>query len=256
MASLQKRIRKTSHFNMNLDNALGRVRIVLSRTSHPGNIGAAARAMKTMGLAHLVLINPESFPDPVALARAAGADDILARARVVGSLAEALEGTVFAAAMTARRRELAVPMQWARDAAGELVRATTHGDVALVFGNETHGLSNEDVALCHMPVKIPVSADYSSLNLGAAVQVLCYELRMAALEPGQAPVGTEFPPASFEEIEGFFSHLDRAITASGFFNPSNSKRLWPRLRRLFGRIRLEKDEINILRGMLNAFEKK
>jgi len=240
---------------MNNGDALGRVRVVLSRTSHPGNIGAAARAMKTMGLTQLVLVAPQSFPDPVATARAAGADDILAGARVVGSLAEALEGTVFAAALTARRRELAVPMKWAREAAGDLVQRTGFGDVALVFGNETVGLSNEDVALCHMPVKIPVSDSYASLNLGAAVQVLCYELRMAALEPGQAPA-LEFEPASFEEVEGFFAHLDRAITASGFFNPTSSKRLWPRLRRLFGRIRLEKDEINILRGMLSAFEKK
>ena len=116
------------------------------------------------------------------------------------------------------------------------------------------GPSNEDVALCHMPVKVPVSETYSSLNLGAAVQILCYELRMVALDPGQAP-GLEFEPATHEQIEGFYWHLDRAITASGFFNPVNSKRLWPRLRRMFGRIRLEKDEVNILRGMLTAFEK-
>lgn len=240
---------------MNIDGALERVRVVLSRTSHPGNIGAAARAMKTMGLKHLVLVSPQSFPDPVATARAAGADDILAGARVVETLAEALEGTVFAAAMTARKRELAVPMQWAREAAGELVSVAARGDVALVFGNETVGLSNEEVTLCHMPVKIPVSESYSSLNLGAAVQVMAYELRMAALDPGKTP-GVEFEPATFEEVEGFYAHLDRAITASGFFHPSNSKRLWPRLRRLYGRIRLEKDEINILRGMLTAFEKK
>ncbi|MBS0346566.1 MAG: RNA methyltransferase [Proteobacteria bacterium] len=240
---------------MNNDGALERVRVVLTRTSHPGNIGAAARAMKTMGLSQLVLVSPHSFPDPVATARAAGADDILESARVVDTLAEALEGTVFSAALTARRRELAVPMKWAREAATDVVQLAAHGDVALVFGNETKGLSNEDVALCHMPVKIPVSENYSSLNLGAAVQLLCYELRMAAIDPGRAP-STEFEPATHEQIEGFYVHLDRAITASGFFNPENSKRLWPRLRRLFGRIRLEKDEINILRGMLSAFEKK
>lgn len=240
---------------MNNDGALERVRVVLTRTSHPGNIGAAARAMKTMGLSQLVLVSPQSFPDPVATARAAGADDILESARVVDTLPEALEGTVFAAALTARRRELAVPMKWAREAAVDVVQLAAHGDVALVFGNETKGLSNEDVALCHMPVKIPVSENYSSLNLGAAVQLLCYELRMAAIDPGRAPA-TEFEPATHEQIEGFYVHLDRAITASGFFNPENSKRLWPRLRRLFGRIRLEKDEINILRGMLSAFEKK
>ncbi|MBS0354338.1 MAG: RNA methyltransferase [Proteobacteria bacterium] len=240
---------------MNNDGALERVRVVLTRTSHPGNIGAAARAMKTMGLSQLVLVSPQSFPDPVATARAAGADDILESARVVDTLAEALEGTVFAAALTARRRELAVPMKWAREAAADVVQLAAHGDVALVFGNETKGLSNEDVALCHMPVKIPVSEAYSSLNLGAAVQLLCYELRMAAIDPGRAPA-TEFEPATHEQVEGFYAHLDRAITASGFFNPESSKRLWPRLRRLYGRIRLEKDEVNILRGMLSAFEKK
>ncbi|HMV62891.1 MAG TPA: RNA methyltransferase [Rhodocyclaceae bacterium] len=240
---------------MNREGALGRVRIVLSRTSHPGNIGAAARAMKTMGLSQLVLVRPQSFPDPVATARAAGADDILAAARVVDTLEEALQGTVFSAALTARRRELAVPMRWAREAAGELVCSAHGGDVALVFGNETVGLSNEEVSLCQMPVRIPTAAEYGSLNLGAAVQVLAYELRMAALEPGEPP-GTAFEPATHEEIEGFYAHLDRAITASGFFNPVNSKRLWPRLRRLYGRIRLERDEVNILRGMLTAFEKK
>ncbi|NTV11906.1 MAG: RNA methyltransferase [Zoogloea sp.] len=240
---------------MNIEAALGRVRIVLSHTSHPGNIGAAARAMKTMGLSRLVLVNPASFPDPVAEARASGAADVLHEARVVGSLEEALEGCVFAAAVTARRRELSLPMKWAREAAGEISQQAVHGDVALVFGNETAGLTNEEVGLCHMPVMIPANPAYSSLNLGSAVQLLSYELRLAMVDVGQPPAG-EFEPASFEDVERFHAHLERAMIASGFYDPANPKRLLPRLRRLFGRIRLEKEEVGILRGMLSAFEKK
>ncbi|ANQ85212.1 RNA methyltransferase [Azoarcus olearius] len=240
---------------MNAALALDRVRIVLSRTSHPGNIGAAARAMKTMGLSQLWLVAPESFPDPVADARASGADDLLRNARVVGSLAEALAGTVLAAAVTARRRELALPRRDARAAAVELLRFAEQGDVALVFGNETSGLSNEDVLLCGMPVSIPANPAFSSLNLGAAVQLLCYEMRMAALQP-QLDADPAPRLATHDEVEGFLQHLEQAVTESGFHEPSNPRRLLPRLRRLFGRVRLEKEEVGILRGMLSSFQRK
>ena len=240
---------------MNGDIALDRIRIVLSRTSHPGNIGAAARAMKTMGLTRLVLIEPASFPDPVADARASGASDILENARVVASLEEALEGTVLSAAITARRRERSVPIRTARDAAPELVAFAGTGDVALVFGTETSGLTNEEVERCSMPVSIPANPAFSSLNLGSAVQLLCYELRMAALSP--TPPTEALPDlATFEEVEGFHRHLERAMTTSGFYDPANPKRLLQRLRRLFGRIRLEKEEVNILRGIVAALERK
>lgn len=240
---------------MNGDIALDRIRIVLSRTSHPGNIGAAARAMKTMGLGHLVLIEPASFPDPVADARASGANDILENARVVASLDEALDGTVLSAAITARRRERSVPIRASRDAAPELVAFAATGDVALVFGTETSGLTNEEVERCSMPVSIPANPAFSSLNLGSAVQLLCYELRMAALSP--TPPAEPLPDlATFEEVEGFHRHLERAMTASGFYDPANPKRLLQRLRRLFGRIRLEKEEVNILRGIVAALERK
>ncbi len=240
---------------MNGDIALDRIRIVLSHTSHPGNIGAAARAMKTMGLSRLVLIEPASFPDPVAEARASGANDILENARVVASLEEALEGTVLSAAVTARRRERSVPIRTARDAAPELVAFAGTGDVALVFGTETSGLTNEEVERCSMPVSIPANPAFSSLNLGSAVQLLCYELRMAALSP--TPPAEPLPDlATFEEVEGFHRHLERAMTASGFYDPANPKRLLQRLRRLFGRIRLEKEEVNILRGIVAALERK
>lgn len=235
--------------------ALDRVSIVLVRTSHPGNIGASARAMKAMGLSRLVLVAPQSFPDPVADARASGAGDLLAGARVVGSLEEALRGTTLSAAITARRRERSVPVKHAREAASELLGHAEHGDVALVFGTETSGLSNDEVALCSMPVCIPTSPGFSSLNLGAAVQVMSYELRMAALAPS-APLPVQSELAAFEDIEGFHAHLERAMTASGFYDPANPKRLLPRLRRLFGRTRLEREEVNILRGILGALERK
>lgn len=240
---------------MNRPLALDRVRVVLSRTSHPGNIGAAARAMKTMGLHELWLVAPESFPDEVATARASGAADVLAAARVVATLEEALADTVFSAALTARRRELSLPRMQARDAARELVARSGDGIVALVFGNETSGMTNEEVGLCSLPVTIPTDPDFSSLNLGAAVQVLCYEMRMAALgEAAAAPGDVRAEPATHADFEGFMSHLERVVTASGFHDPANPKRLLPRMRRLFNRVRLEKEEVAILRGMLTTFE--
>ena len=240
---------------MNRPLALDRIRVVLSRTSHPGNIGAAARAMKTMGLRDLWLVAPEAFPDEVATARASGAADLLESARVVGTLQEALADTVFSAALTARRRELSLPRMQARDAAGELVARSEDGIVALVFGNETSGMTNEEVGLCSLPVTIPTDPEFSSLNLGAAVQVLSYELRMAALgEAVAAPADVQAEPATHADFEGFMSHLERVVTASGFHDPANPKRLLPRMRRLFNRVRLEKEEVAILRGMLTTFE--
>ncbi len=240
---------------MNRPLALDRIRVVLSRTSHPGNIGAAARAMKTMGLRDLWLVAPEAFPDEVATARASGAADLLESARVVGTLQEALADTVFSAALTARRRELSLPRMQARDAAGELVARSEDGIVALVFGNETSGMTNEEVGLCSLPVTIPTDPEFSSLNLGAAVQVLSYELRMAALgEAAAAPADVQAEPATHADFEGFMGHLERVVTASGFHDPANPKRLLPRMRRLFNRVRLEKEEVAILRGMLTTFE--
>lgn len=240
---------------MNGAAALDRVRIVLSRTSHPGNIGAAARAMKTMGLSRLYLIDPASFPDPVADARASGAADILEAARVVSTLDEALAGTILSGAVTARRRERSVPVRFAREAAPELAEYAAQGEVALVFGTETSGLTNEEVERCSFPVSIPANPAFSSLNLGAAVQILCYELRIATLAP--AAQAEPLPDlANFEDIEGFHRHLERAMTASGFYDPANPKRLLQRVRRMFGRIRLEREEVNILRGILGALERK
>ncbi|MBK7356411.1 RNA methyltransferase [Propionivibrio sp.] len=238
---------------------LNGIHVVLSHTSHPGNIGATARAMKTMGLSRLTLVNPKRFPDNEATARAAGAEDILTQARVCVSLDEALTETVFAVAVSARHRSLGPEPMPVRRAVSEILEQTGNGDVALVFGNETSGLSNAEVQRCQRSVFIPANPDYSSLNLGSAVQLLCYELRLAAFN-GCPPVVTKAVPfaspvAANDDVERFYAHLERVMIATGFLDPQQPKRLLPKLRRLFGRAKLENDEINILRGVLDAVEK-
>jgi tRNA/rRNA methyltransferase len=239
---------------MNDPLPLDRVRVVLARPSHPGNIGATARAMKTMGLARLWLVAPAAFPDPVAEARASGAIDVLAGAAVVDTLPEALAGTVFAAALTARRRDLSLPRLGPRAAAAELIEWSGRGEVALVFGNEASGLTNEELSLCARPVTIPANPGYASLNLGAAAQLMCYELRMAVTGETFRAAADAPAPATHDEIEGFFAHLESAIIASGFLDPAKPRRLMAKLRRLFGRARLEKEEVAILRGILASFD--
>jgi tRNA/rRNA methyltransferase len=233
---------------------------VLSNPSHPGNIGAAARAMKTMGLSRLYLVRPKKFPDPEASARAAGAGDVLARAVVCATLDEALLGVVFAAALSARHRNLGPERLQAREAAPLILEKAGAGEVALVFGNETAGLSNEELLRCQRSVFIPADAAYSSLNLAAAVQLLCYELRLAACggRPREATRTVPFhsPPAGSDEVERFYAHLERVMVRAGFLDPKQPKRLLAKLRRLYGRAALERDEINILRGILDAVEKR
>lgn len=233
---------------------MGRVRVVLSRTSHPGNIGAAARALKTMGFSRLVLVAPKLFPDPQAEAMASGAGDVLASAQVVGSLAEALSGVTLALALTARRRDLATDPLWARNGAAELAETAAQGEVALVFGNETSGLSNEELALCARWAMIPANPAYSSLNLAAAVQLMCYELRLALAAASPTPsLPNAGMPATHDEVEGLMAHLESAALASGFLDPGNPRRLMLRLRRLFARAAIEREEVNILRGLLASF---
>ena len=232
---------------------LKNIRIVLCSPVHPGNIGAAARAMKTMGLTQLHLVAPQRFPHPEAEWRASRATDVLARAKVCGTLDEALAGAAIAIACTARPREIAVPLVSARDAAAELVSVARTQAAACVFGNETCGLTAGEVERCQLLATIPASPRYSSLNLAAAVQVLAYEIRLAAAAAMPAAAG-ERPRASFEELEALYSHLEQAMIESGFFNPRHPKKLMPRLRRLFGRSRLEREEVNILRGVLKALQ--
>lgn len=241
------------------EESLNRIRIVLSRPSHPGNIGAAARAMKTMGLGRLYLVTPQRFPDPEADTRATGAVDVLDAATVCASLDEALAGTIYAVAVSARRRDLGPQPQPAREGAAALLQRAGEGEVALVFGNETVGLSNEEVQRCQASVMIPTAAGFSSLNLGAAVQVLCYETRMAAVggagglgDPKVTPFSS--PAATLDELEGFYAHLESVMVETGFHDPANPKRLMPKLRRLFARAGMEKDEVNILRGVFTAVQ--
>ena len=236
---------------------LGRVRIVLVETSHPGNIGAAARAMKVMGLAHLTLVAPRAPVDDQAMRRASGAADLLEQARMVDTLDAALEGCAFAVAATARPRQLSPEVTDARGAAARLAETVALSDVAIVFGNETSGLSNEHARRCQMLAHIPASAGYSSLNLAAAVQVFAYELRMALLNPADLaalthPGGVLDVPARLDEIEGLMRHCETALAEIGFYDPANPKRLLPRLRRLFSKARLEHEEVNVIRGILNA----
>jgi len=231
------------------------VRIVLSHTSHPGNIGAAARAMKTMGLRDLVLVAPRHFPDADAVAMAAGAADVLQEARVVDTLEAALADCTLAVGFTARGRGLSHAPVALRDVAPEILAAAEKGAVALLFGNETSGLSNDELLRCQRLAHIPANPAYSSLNLAAAVQVACYELAASAGAHGLPASGTA-EPATGDDVDGFFAHLQSSVREAGYVDPENPGRFMERMRRLFARSGLERSEVRILRGMLAAFEKK
>jgi tRNA/rRNA methyltransferase len=237
-----------------IDNSVfKRLRFVLVETSSPGNIGAAARAIKTMGFGELVLINPR-FPNAVeeeaAVAFASGAQDVLSGARIVSSIEEALQDCNFAAAISARLREFSPPVVSPRTIAEQIA-----GDVglkaALIFGNERFGLPNELVQKCNVLINIPANPDYSSLNLAQAVQVLAYECRMAELgdQRQASDIGFQGEMAGVAEIEGMFRHLEEALVAIEFLKPDSPKKLMPRLKRLFARTQLETEEVNILRGI-------
>ncbi|MDR8920662.1 tRNA (cytidine/uridine-2'-O-)-methyltransferase TrmJ [Burkholderia multivorans] len=231
-------------------------RFVLVEPSHPGNVGAAARALKTMGFARLVLVAPRVphvQSDPEAIAMASGADDVLASAHVVPTLGEALSGVHWSIALTARTREYGPPRLAPRAAAAHARTQVESGDIALVFGNERTGLANEHVEQCSALAHIPANPAYSSLNLAQAVQVLAYELRVAFLEqasePAQQPAADTGALAQSDEIERMYLHLENALIALDFLDPRNPKKLMPRLRRLFARTGLEREEVNILRGI-------
>jgi len=240
---------------MNPASPLDNVRIVLSHTSHPGNIGAAARAMKTMGLRNLYLVNPRFFPDNEADARASNARDLLETARICNSLQAAIGDTCLVAALTARPRDLSHPTLDARQAASELIKHARHAPVGLLFGRESAGLTTPEISQCQLTVHIPANPDYSSLNLAAAVQIMGYELRMA-LENTVAVTSPEKQSelASLREIESFHEHLEKIMIQSGFLDPRQPRKLMRRMRRLFARAGLEKEEVNILRGILSAID--
>jgi tRNA/rRNA methyltransferase len=237
------------YYVLNKPNSFANIRVVLSHTTHPGNIGAAARAMKTMGLRHLYLINPRHFPDPQAEAMAAGADDVLSNAVVCNSIDEALQGVVFTVAMTARLRDISMEVKTPREAMPLLLQQAVTQPVALLFGTEMSGLTNEEIGKAQMLVNIPADPDFSSLNIAAAVQVMAYELVVAT--QNFLPSAAEVHPARHEQVEGFFAHLEKTLFEIGFLTTQNPARLMQRLRRLYARARLEQEEINILRGILS-----
>ena len=233
-------------------DVLKNCRIVLCETRHAGNIGAAARAMKTMGLSALVLVNPENFPSVEASRRASRASDVLDQARVCGSLGAALSGVTLAVACSARTREMAAPELDARSAAARLAAVAASQPVALVFGNETYGLTTAQASLCQIIATIPTDPQYASLNLAAAVQVFAYELRRAVVGGRADSDGKPGNLASHESVEGFYTHLERELVETGYLNPDQPKKLMQRLRRLFARTGLEQEEVNILRGMVRT----
>ena len=242
---------------------LQNIRVVLVGTTHPGNIGGAARAMKNMGLSRLVLVDPRIFPSPDADARASGATDILEGAQVVATLEEALTGCRLVLGTSARDRSLPWPMLDPRASGVKVVEQAGQGaEVALVFGREHAGLTNEELQRCHFHVHIPSDPGFSSLNLAAAVQVLSYEVRMSWLAASEQPAHDEPSKmthnaelATLDEMEGFYGHLEATLVAIGFLDPEKPRHLMARLRRLFGRSEVEHSELSILRGILTETQK-
>jgi len=237
---------------LNAANSLANIRIVLVETSHPGNLGAAARAMKVMGLSDLALVNPKCEIDAEARARASGAVDVLENASINTSLDAALADVALAAACTSRRRDLPHPAWTPRQAAPQLLGIAQSQKIALVFGSETYGLSNEQLMKCRWLLNVPSNPEYSSLNLGAAVQVLAYELRSSLDDAILALPEFELAPHAAEQA--LLAELEKTLIQIGFHNPDNPKRLMPRLRRFFAKAALEKEEVAIWRGVLSAVQ--
>ncbi|MDD2760495.1 MAG: RNA methyltransferase [Methylomonas sp.] len=231
---------------------LSNFKVVLVETSHPGNIGAVARAMKNMGMDQLRLVSPKLFPHADATARASGADDLLREAKVYGSLHDAIADCQVVLGASARDRTISWPSVTARECAGKWGGAPERLDIALVFGRESSGLKNHELDLCHYLLRIPCNPAYSSLNLAAAVQVVCYELFVASGREHAGSVGDrgEDPLATAEQMEAFYLHLYQTMVDIGFLHPERSKSIMRRLRRIFNRIQLDTKELDILRGIL------
>jgi len=238
---------------------LQNVRIVLVETSHTGNMGSVARAMKTMGLTNLWLVNPLVKPDSQAIALAAGASDVIGEAKIVDTLDEALEGCSLVVGTSARSRTLPWPMLDPRECGVKSISEAQHAPVAIVFGRERVGLTNDELQKCHYHVAIQANPEYSSLNLAMAVQILAYEVRIAWLatqEEGKEPVivedQTQYPPA--DDLERFYVHLEQVLLKTGFIRTSHPGQIMSKLRRLYNRARPETQELNILRGMLSSID--
>ncbi|MYE84656.1 MAG: RNA methyltransferase [Gammaproteobacteria bacterium] len=234
--------------------SLNNIRIVLVATSHPGNIGAAARAMKTMGLSQLVLVNPLRYPDPQADWRAAAATDVLDQCRVCASLDEAIADCHWVVGASARPRRIPWPVADVRTSARKLLAEAGAGQVAVLFGREADGLSNEELQRCNAHLRIPASPDYPSLNLAMAVQVVAYELFAAQAVPAEPE--WDRPPATAAEVEAMLAHLERLLVATDFLDPDNPGQTLTRLRRLAARAGLDQTEVRMLRGIATQLEKR
>lgn len=241
----------------NLD-LLNQINIVMVETSLAANIGSAARAMKTMGLRNLILVNPREALNRDAYARSSGAVDILESVKVVDTLEQAIEDSVFVLGASARNRHFPWPLVNPREAGEEVLARAPTGKISILFGRESSGLTNEELSLCHRHVHIPANPEYSSLNVAAAVQVLCYECRMTALGTeanNNWSEQREAEPANQEQTNGMFQHLEQALVDIEYLDPNNPKMLMPRLRRLLLRADLDQTEVNILRGILKQMQK-
>lgn len=236
---------------------LDNIKVVLVETSHSGNIGSAARAMKVMGLSHLVLVNPQCEINEQTMALASGASDIAMNAEIVSSLDEAVSDCGLVVGTSARSRTLEWPMLNPRECGEKFAIETESHPVAIIFGRERTGLENPELQKCHFHVAIPANPDYSSLNLAMAVQTLCYECRVAQLDRDAAayakPKALEYPRQ--KELELFYAHLEKVATQTDFINPEQPGQVMNKLRRLFSRARPESPELNILRGILSSVEK-
>lgn len=228
------------------------IKIVLVNTSHPGNIGSAARAMKTMGLSQLCLVAPLDFPNEKATALASGAVDVLENAVIVDTLEQAIADCHLVVGTSSRSRTIPWPMLTPREMGEKVFQEAADTPVAIVFGREQTGLTNEELQLCHFHVHIPSNPEYCSLNLAAAVQVLAYEVRVASEANTVKEEKRDFALANADEMESFYQHLEEAMLAIKFLNPKAPRQLMPRMRRLFYRTRLDVMEVNILRGIFAA----
>jgi len=232
---------------------LKNVRIVLVETFHPGNIGAAARALKNMGLSQLWLVNPRDFPSDEALSRAAGATDLLESARVVHSLDEAIADCQLIIGTSARERAYDLPLQDLETAAEQIWQESQTGEIAILFGRETTGLNNKEMLMCNRHLFIEANPEYPVLNVSQAIQLVCYELRRSALKTNRANVEPAPYPRQHEMVL-FFEHLERVLRRINFIIPQHEGRVLDKFRRYFNRTRPEKAEMGMLRGMLNAVE--
>ncbi|WP_370977955.1 tRNA (cytosine(32)/uridine(32)-2'-O)-methyltransferase TrmJ [Agaribacterium sp. ZY112] len=234
------------------------ITIVMINTTHPGNIGAAARALKNMGMRKLVLVDPKEYPTAKATWRAANAVDVLDQVEVVGTLEEAVADCSLVIGTSARERRIPWPLITPRECGDRVWSEAQNHKTAIVFGREDRGLTNEELQQCHYHVHIPSNPEYSSLNIAAAIQVLVYEVRMSALAPESGePLSFDDwdqPPANCEALERYYEHLEETLAKLKFYDPENPRQTVTRLRRMFNRVRMDEMEMNMLRGMLTAMQ--